>query len=310
MVGVLLLLAVPLSCVDEIEGGECNVDGDCLAEMPTCVYDVNQAKSYCSKGCIGPTDCPREMECRFGVIEELSGVAEQGICIRQVRECRDADVCNGLDDDCNGVVDDPGCALVTACNDDDVCGAFVCSAPPNQPSTVCTPAIATAREYFDDCTADDQCPNGLCSAGFCAPFCRARGDPALQCEGTLACARSMGSRQRPPHNICQEPCDSPAHCGGDTRCVWRDIHQPATVDHVAVCSLIDQERLPLGSACPSNTIEGDDVCQYGLCLGQVCTRICGGPGTDCSDVGPDFSCQVFDLRYGSVTYTHNICRRM
>jgi len=305
----LLLLLLPLSCVDSIEGGECNVDGDCNAEFPTCVYDANQAKSYCSKSCIATTDCPRDMSCRVGVIEEVSNAVEQGICIRRVRECLDTDACNGLDDDCNGVVDDPGCSLITACNDDDVCGAFVCSAPPNQPATVCTPPIATAKNYLDDCTADDQCPNGLCSTGVCSPFCRARSDNANECDGSTVCARSMGARSRPPHNICQIPCDSPSDCDGDTECVWRDIHEPRDVDHVAVCSFIDPERLPLGSFCPNFSVESDDMCQYGLCFQQACTRICGGPNTDCSDVGPDFECEVVELSYGTLTHVHNVCRR-
>jgi hypothetical protein len=248
------------------------------------------------------------MSCRFGVIEELSGAVETGVCIRRVRECAETDVCNGLDDDCNGVIDDAGCELITACNDDAACGAFVCTAPPNQPSTVCTPPIATAQPYFAPCTADDQCQNALCSTGFCSPFCRARGDEATECGGMLACARSMGSRTRPPHNICQEPCNSPTHCEAPTQCVWRDVHQPASFDHVAVCSLLDPERLPTGEPCTGHSIEGDDMCQHGICLGDppVCTRICGGPGTDCSDVGQDFACETFELRDGSV---FDICRR-
>src|SRR5262252_2643009 len=96
----LLLLLLLASCVDSIEGGECNVDDDCSADQPTCVFDVNQSKSYCSKDCSIDDDCPRDMECRLGVVEELSGTEISGLCIRRVRECGDVDVCNGLDDDC------------------------------------------------------------------------------------------------------------------------------------------------------------------------------------------------------------------
>jgi hypothetical protein len=305
----LLLLPLALAaCVDQVEGGECNVDSDCSSEFPKCVFDTSQAKTYCSRSCTIDPDCPRDMSCRIGVSQDLSGIPEEGLCIRRVRDCSGTEVCNGLDDDCNGVIDDPGCGLVTQCNDDLTCGAFVCSAPPNQPATVCTPPIGSAKDYFESCTGDDQCPNALCSAGFCSPLCRARGDARTECDGLLACARGMGARSRPSHNICQPTCDSPSHCDAPTQCVWRDIHEPADIDHVAVCSLIDPERKPLGEACAANSVEVDDECQYGLCFGQVCTRICGGPGADCSDVGPDFVCEVRDLIYTN-THVRNICVR-
>ncbi len=305
---LLLLLLVPLSCVDAVPGGECNVDGDCGSDNPTCVFDVNQAKSYCTKSCSGLNDCPRDMTCRLGVSQDLSGIEPEGLCIRQVRECGETDLCNGLDDDCNGVVDDPGCAVITACNDDLACGAFVCSAPEGQAATVCTPPVDGSKRYYDDCTADDECPNGVCSTGVCAPFCRARGDRTTECDGQRVCARGMASRERPDFNLCEVPCDTPSQCDAPTKCVWRNIHEPRDVDHVAVCSRLDSDRIPLGQACPSNTIDGDDMCQYGLCFQNVCTRICGGPGSDCSDLGPSFQCQVVDLHYG-ITYTHFVCRK-
>src|SRR5688500_7514537 len=106
-----LLPLVLLACVDSVEG-ECNVDGDCTsADFPTCVFDTNQARSYCTKTCAGSVDCPRDMTCRLGAPQDLSGVIPEGLCIRRVRECGAVESCNGLDDDCNGVIDDAGCTL-------------------------------------------------------------------------------------------------------------------------------------------------------------------------------------------------------
>jgi hypothetical protein len=312
----LLWLAALSACVDTLEVGECNVDGDCAAASPICLYDVEQARSYCSAPCTVDRDCPSDSRCQLGGDSPLSGSETFGLCVRRVRQCAGPEVCDGLDNDCNGVIDDPGCGLISGCNDDAVCGSFVCMAPPDQPDTLCAPPRGGA--YGNDCTSDDQCPNGECSAGFCAPLCRAQGDLALECDGAAVCARGMGARSRPPHNLCQIPCDTPGDCRPPdapeaTECVWRDIHRdvvlPGVIDHVAVCALLDPERLPLGSRCEANTPAEDDRCQYGLCLFQTCTRICGGPGSDCSGVSPGFVCEEFTLRYGEVEYPRFVCVR-
>lgn len=306
--GLSPLLPLLLSaCVDAVETGECNVDDDCAAERPFCLFDVNQGRSYCTAECVTDRDCPSDADCRFGVPVESSGIEMMGFCVRKVRACVGVELCNGLDDDCDGVVDPEGCEVQTDCLDDEVCGAFTCQAPADQASTFCAPPVGP-KEYGDGCASNEECPNGLCTSGSCAPFCRARADETQECGMSLICTRDMSARNRPKHNVCQVPCDRPGDCEGDQECVLRDIYEPASFSHAAVCSSLDPERLPLGSECPSNTLEGDDMCQYGLCFGQVCTRICGGPGATCADVGPGFECATKDLVYDQV-YTWDICVR-
>lgn len=293
--------------MDAVERGECNVDEDCTADRPFCLFDVNQDRSYCTSRCVTNRDCGADSECRLGVPEEPSPIDMMGFCVRKVRECAGPDVCNGLDDDCDGVVDGEGCEVQTNCLDDEVCGAFVCQAPADQPTTFCAPPVGP-KGYGDTCGSDDECINGICSSGRCAPFCRARADADQECGMEQVCTRDMSARNRPRHNVCQTPCNTPGDCDDGLECVLRDVHEPASFDHVAVCSTLDPERLPLGAACPANTPEGDDMCQHGLCFGLVCTRICGGPGASCSDLGPDFECAERDLIYDQ-NYIWPICVR-
>jgi hypothetical protein len=233
---------------------------------------------------------------------------ELGLCLERVRVCTDTEVCNGLDDDCNGAIDD-GCTEVPLCVDEDRCEAFSCQVVADEPSPQCLARPATAsRRFFEPCTDGSQCRNGICNAGFCSPLCAEGFDPLeLPCPAGIdigdqravptVCAEQALGAEFPAHNACQVLCADDSACFGGTRCVWRRI-VPSIARHESVCALPDPDRLPDGEACANNqTLDGDASCQSGLCFGQVCTRLCGGPGADCSDIGPDFVCQPRRLFY-------------
>lgn len=295
--------------------GVCAEDADCAGDE-TCLFDLTRGTSYCTRRCARDADCPREASCRFGSDRLESGATELGVCVLRVRTCsaegggRAAELCNGLDDDCDGVADGAGCTPITRCLDDAPCGAFVCRAPENQPDALCAPRNEGARVAdFAPCSAGDDCENGLCETGLCSPLCGGDGDA---CPGDLGlfCARAVGPRARPTHNACQKPCETSRDCVAPQSCVWREVYQARSgPNHAFVCSIPGPERAPIGSPCSSNALAGDDECAEGLCFGRVCTRSCEGPGSSCGDVGAGFTCRRQSLFYGDQEFIGFLCVR-
>lgn len=320
------------ACAADDQGGECATDADCRADQ-LCLFDEPRGTTYCTTECERDAVCPDTRFCR-GVQEDprSTGREDRALCIERVRVCRDEEPCNGLDDDCDGQVDE-GCTPLP-CRDETQCGAFSCSAPFGADETICAARPDGApRTFYRPCSADEECPNGVCAAGLCTPFCRVNrtvqplteipdcrnellvdidGDGVDEQVGTI-CAEQVGPGDRPPHNACQIPCDGPAACPDGLQCVWRrlfpfeDLHQP-------VCSKVDPARLPLGADCTANSVEGDATCQSGLCFNFKCTRLCEGPSDACDDVSDDFACQEELLVYrdplvggSGFTRNFNIC---
>jgi hypothetical protein len=224
------------------------------------------------------------------------------------------EACNGLDDDCNGKVDD-GCTELTGCLDDQACGVFACVPPDNQSTTVCAPRnTAASVTDFSPCTDSSQCHNGLCETGLCSPLCR---EDSNDCRSDLLCTRAVGPKSRPLHNVCQKPCVSDADCAGVAGqiCAWRDVFQGGDL-HAFVCSFPGPDRKPIGATCSGNNPAGDDECASGLCFGGFCTRTCTGPSDSCSDMTraappASFGCglQVM-LIYGILEVNAQVCVRM
>ncbi|MBI2376312.1 MAG: hypothetical protein HYV07_20120 [Deltaproteobacteria bacterium] len=279
----------------------CSTDADCASGA--CVADLTLDVSYCTTGCVTDDDCPAHQSCRVGVDRFGSSADTVSLCVDRIRKCAEDELCNGLDDDCDGVIDGPACAPITRCLEDAPCGAFVCQAPDNQPDTLCAPATSAPVDSFEVCGAGSDCRNGDCSTGICSPFCRP--DRAEVCEPGFACAQAVGNDSAPAHNLCQPRCQTAADCAASFSCVWRPVYQGFD-EHVFVCARPASGRLPLGAVCPDNTPSGDDACESGLCYERRCTRPCGAAGADCSDVSGT-SCLRQQLYYGQREFQVFVC---
>jgi hypothetical protein len=289
----------------------CSISKDCAAGQ-LCLADLTSSVSYCTTTCASNKDCPDYQSCESGTDVADFNANMTSLCVDKVRTCLDHELCNGLDDDCDGVIDNPPCAIIKNCLDDAACGGWVCSAPANQPTTICVPPndMAPVADY-EPCTSGAQCRNGNCDTGRCEPFCRPAPNALSECANspdptTWVCAQAAGAQSEPPHNACQLPCKTDLDCTAPELCLWRAVIQAPDV-HYMVCAIPGPGRKPLGASCTAHSESGDDECESGLCFGFVCTHGCTGPGSYCGDVTSNSSCVVQDLTYGTVDYMVPIC---
>ena len=285
----------------------CSADSDCTSEE-TCVADLTQGSSYCSRTCVRDSDCPSDQACRTGVPAKLQ-TPELMVCIDRLRSCGAEELCNGLDDDCDGVIDGPACKPIASCLDDVPCGGFVCSPVANQPSTICVAPIPAKIPDYSRCMQDSDCRNGVCEVGRCSPLCRPALSGVRTCPNDSACARGVGNGTRPGYNVCQLGCEEPRDCTAPDQCVWRDVFG-GSEDHAFVCAIPPTQLRSLGESCARGAPGmGDESCGSGLCYDRFCTRPCTAVGADCSDVAPGAKCCLQQLRYGAKEYSHYVCVR-
>ena len=285
------------TCVTALSDGACGLNGQACQACP--------AGQHCVGGlCLPP------YECESGATQPCQ-TGQLGICAQGLSSCVDhnwgpciptqpgLEVCNGLDDDCDGMVDIP--MPPEECNgiDDDCdgqvdegvcCGApgTVCAAGRDCCSGICTTGLCV--EPVPQCNAET-CPNGCCSGSTCVTMlsdlaCGMAGGACSVCPAGQHCNVENGTCT--PIPLCapgaQQTCTTEllGICSeGTSTCVdgaWGDcVPQEPRVE---VCNGLDDDcngmvdERPVPEACNGldddcdGQIDEDNVCC--LASGAAC----------------------------------------
>jgi Putative metal-binding motif len=168
--------------------GACGVgQTDCKMGMPICIQSVTPKIEQCN----GLDD-----DCNGTVDDEIPGTGMQcgtglpGVCNAGTYSCKDnvtdcfpnvaasAEICNGLDDDCDGLVDDgdPGSGATCMTGQSGICGPGIIHC--NAGMLKCVPDAVAATETCNG--VDDDC-DGQIDEG------NPGGNAACGCGGTTSC---------------------------------------------------------------------------------------------------------------------------
>ena len=305
----------------------CESSADCGGgEQDEACVAYGEAGSFCGGICSESKDCPTGYDCADTVAvdgtESSQCVAQAGICectgssveyahwtpcvmtnewgtCAGKRVCTDtgltdcdasipdADICNGLDDDCDGEVDEE------TCNDDNPCTEDLCNGPDG-----CTNDNLSGTECMDQdpCTMADHCDDGECV-----------GTPVVCDDGNLCtddvCGDSGGCEFAPNQVDCDDgdPCTVADECtnsecsGYQVDCQCQSNDDCLALEDGDLCNgtlFCDDEALPYQCAVVAESVvtcpipEGlDSPCLAASCNpadGQ-CSQVPAHEGLACDD---------------------------
>ena len=277
---------------------------------------------------VGETECIGDVlrrceRTRAGVIEYVeercqSGICAEGDCQPPIGECVDADrdgafanctpldcddrdddrtpdkreVCDGKDNNCDGVVDE-GCPSTGCCDggcpQDQACNECVCQ--PFDPDVCAFQDQPCAREGFNDGFYCGALAEGepLRCIGICnvdAP------DPDSTCPGANSvCAFEAGGQGS--EGICTATCTQDQGCGPGLGCLLTEVSTKE-----GICVPVNNSN-PIGSRCDSDVTF--DCAEGGLCVPfgrrQLCAQSCrpfSASASGQSDCQQGSSCLPFD----------------
>ncbi len=269
-------------------------DDDCDGQVDNgCVCTAN-TKRNCNTGSFGI--------CAIGEETCAPDGKSWSQCVQKV-PAQQSETCNdGLDNNCNGAVDD-GCLcpanLTQPCETGKmgVCnaGTHVC-APDGKSWSACTQNLQPSSEICGD-GFDNDCDGAVDNTCVCVPSAKqtcATGLFGICAPGTQQCAqdgKSLGpctqNVQAAPAETCNDGLDNNCNGGVDEACTCTpNLTQPCTVPNASgVCSMGNHTCNAQGSAwgaCISNVQATSEICNDGLdndCDGTVDNGCVCTPGT-------------------------------
>ncbi len=305
-----------------------NADCKSVGGADDLCLDYAAEGSFCGGLCEGPGDCPWGFTCvESSTVEGVpvtQCVADAGVCpctstsvalslatpctvenewgaCAGLRVCTEdgltpcdagapvAETCNGLDDDCDGAVDEPmevGGDLVNLCDDGNACTADSCDG-----AAGCSHVALEGGECVDGdpCTAGDHCEAGACVA---SPVVCDDNDPCTDdsCDGLGGClfeANAAPCDDGDPCTVADQCADGaclgvtiPCDCQSDADC--GPLEDGDLCNGTLIC---DTAAIPFQCVVDPGTVvtcpgapEGADA----ICLQSACD-----PETGACDLVPD-----------------------
>jgi hypothetical protein len=296
----------PADCMNTGTGSRCHPGAfACVAGMRTCSMAVAKSPEVCNgidDDCNGITDdvpglgspcsspsvktagpCTATYQCKGAM-----GTGPNGLTCTQVVGPM-PELCNGIDDDCNGVVDDNLMDMRVGVTGGSPCTPLTPLAgttfPAGGPAPPCNPGVTVCKNGMvacsgevgpqpnicngvaTDCTGkpntNGSCPTGfMCYQGNCNQICAGGEFP---CPGGFRC----DTTQNPPTGVCIPDKCATANCPTGFNCVIDSTGNASCVDP---CSLIN---------CPTGY-----QCKVGVCLDCTNPSVGCPTGQKCAGTPP------------------------
>jgi hypothetical protein len=203
----------------------------------------------------------------------------QGVCANGVTQCSagenischpivspSAEVCDGLDNDCDGVIDQGA----SCPNADEICDKGKCVGKCGMGEFQCAPGLACDTDFYckDPSCMGITCPVGqICYGGTCQGGCDGVSCPKGQACVSGACIDLCGGTTCSNSQVCQMGvCVSPCECSG-----CADGQTCSTSTHLCLDNGCDKQACsPPATVCVNGACQ--DGCMNVNCpAGQACT---------------------------------------